>query len=489
MNEREVGIVIKAYNQYDKVFAGVEQDLDKVSTSSEKVNKTTTQTFNGMLKGVGHIRRGLSLLGSAYALTFGIAVASIKKSTEAMDNMRDSSIELGMSLDTMQRMRTGAIFDEKELKHAEQSINALGAMWQGFLTAIGITYSKLVPKMGEVNTMTEKQTDIIVGLTDATNKLTMSADKYATTRVNIDYEKYKNALNLDQSLSPEQMKIREDALNKWRTASLEDLAKKKLETENKYRAEYLSAEGRTTEALQLEWDTRIRQAEKFSDEAGRLAELTAQKQIEQAQLARFGLEDSFRAMERTAQEATSNIQSYFGDVFIDGLDNNFKNAKSITARFLTDLRNMFIRSAIEQLIIQLVKSAGTMNAVGATFASAGLATVASVASGMESSGSYSDINMQSGYNDWMSGMRDSGGSIPKTGMYLMHRGENVEPYSKSKSGGDSDDAKMVVYNINAVDAKSFAQLVAQNPDIIHNTVSNGMRYNKGMRGALREGLR
>jgi len=459
--DRQIDIVIKAYSECEKTFNKVEGDIDRVTTASDKAGKVTEQSFNGMLKGVSQIRRGMFQLATVWGATFGLAIVSINKANEAMNKMRDSSVELGMSFEDLQRLRTGLVFDDKELKKAEQSINSLGNLWQGFVTSLGVGFAKLFPKMAEMNTMTEKQVDILGSLTDATNKLTMSSNDYAKNRIDKDYQKYSNALNLEQNLSAEQMKLREDALNKWRLASLEDISKKKTLVENKYLADLLNAEGNTTEALKAEWDERIIKAWEYSDEAGLLAERTADLQIKASERARWGIQATWEITEELQKQSVARVEDMFTDVFVDGLNNKFASARDILQAFFLDLERMAVKAmmsyAIQQIFGAVLSGFGGIPAGATEIGKAG----------------------QSGWA-YSLPQRAGGGYIPGTGAYMLHRGESVNKASDTDNGG-----KVVQYYIQAVDARSFAQLVQSNPEAIETVVNNSMRFNKNTRSTIK----
>ena len=86
------------------------------------------------------------------------------------------------------------------------------------------------------------------------------------------------------------------------------------------------------------------------------------------------------------------------------------------------------------------------------------------------------------------GFRQNGGPVSAGQSYVVGEAGpelfvpsvsgNIIPNSTSGDGGGSSN---VTYNIQAVDARSFQQLVAQDPSFIHNVAQRGARTQGGLR--------
>ena len=183
----------------------------------------------------------------------------------------------------------------------------------------------------------------------------------------------------------------------------------------------------------------------------------------------WGVKRAIDSQRELRQAFAQEVESTFYNTFVGAFDRNLKGAREIFRAFLTDLRNMLLKFLSQRIAWMIF---GQMLGIpGGSVQFPALPPMLGA-------------GMPSGSSLPMGALSKQAGTsyVPRRGMYYLHEGEEVTPAgSKGGKGGDS-------YNIviQAVDARSFADLVARNPDAIVSVVQKDMRLNRGTRRSVRQ---
>lgn len=263
----------------------------------------------------------------------------------------------------------------------------------------------------------------------------------------------------------------------------------------------------------LEKSYRIEILKLKGDERGLLKETLADKQIEINLLDNFGAKTKvyFEEWKKLQQESLErskwgfksyiesitamqkqfgqNTQKMFSDVFIDALDNKLANAKQIFADFFKEIRNMAIRLMTEQAVAKIFGMIANVVIGGTGNATASVAASSVTSAAVQSSAASSGANMTTYYP---SAGHATGGWVglngPERALVGEREPELVVPASKLNQMGGNGGGNTVqnYYYISAIDASSFAEFVARNPNSIVAVTSNAIQKNKQLRRTIKE---
>jgi len=185
---------------------------------------------------------------------------------------------------------------------------------------------------------------------------------------------------------------------------------------------------------------------------GKSAIAISQFLSEQSREFGYGWEQAFKTYSREAGNAASQAQLLFGNLtkgIEDAFVNFAKTGKLSFKSLLSDIAEQILRSNIKQLLSNLFTPQGSSSS-----------TLDTIIGGARNLLGFA-----------------SGGMIPTNGPVIVGErgpelisgaaGRTVTP--NSALGGS------VVYNINAVDAQSFKQMIARDPAFIHAVASQGAK--------------
>ena len=201
----------------------------------------------------------------------------------------------------------------------------------------------------------------------------------------------------------------------------------------------------TSDAMKAEMDILMKSAESTGE---RLKELATQQRDTQRSFA-YGWRKAFESFEDDATNAAKQAEKVFTKMsqgIEDSIVSFVKTGKFEMKSLINDILEQMLRSQIKQVIAQ------TFGALGA-------------GGGRGGSGG--------GLGSLFSGFFANGGMIPAGSFGVVgERGPEMVsgPATVTPLGGGA-----VTYNINAVDASSFKQMVARDPGFIHAVASQGAK--------------
>jgi hypothetical protein len=185
---------------------------------------------------------------------------------------------------------------------------------------------------------------------------------------------------------------------------------------------------------------------------GKEAATVGQQISDQSRSFGYGWEQAFKTYNREAGNAATQAQQLFSNLtkgIEDAFVNLAKTGKLSFKSLLSDIAEQILRSNIKQLLSNVFTPQGSSSSI--------LDTIIGGAKNLL------------GFAN--------GGMIPTNGPVLVgERGPEILSGASGRTVTPNNQiGGTVVYNINAVDARSFKQLVAQDPSFIHAVASQGAR--------------
>lgn len=499
-SDMELAILIKMKADLEaltKAKKGVKELGDEATVFEKKSKNSFVEAqkgLRGLLQPISMVRRTIFQLGSVWGLTAGAIVLAISDIAKKQEELNDISIKTGLSTEEISKKLYGFNIASKEAKTGVTELKnaqvGLGNAWTWVTTkiteAVGQikesivvqeNYNKLAQKQGFspniVMTGPYMGGSVVIppgGTPTADEQKALEKAAQEQTKIQLDEERWaSNAKNNTKQL----LLIKAD-----------------------YESKVLQMRGRDLESFKRNMDA---QRQIYLDDLGPNSPILAafdnfyNMQLERMELVKWGIRDQFQIMQDMQKQFGQNTVKLFGDVFIDALDNKLSGAKQIFGSFLMELRNMLIRAELEKLTASIItsgsKSNGVLGAIirgiGTAFGGGSGETAGAVSSQISTQSSesiVSDINTFGGH------YYAEGGIAGKNGPEIAMVGENgpemVTPLSKL--GNNGNNTTNVYYYITAVDAKSFADLVARNPNAIVAVTANAITRGKGLRKTIKE---
>ena len=537
--------IISQYNA-----AQMKQAMGDVQNINKEIKKYTKESIGGlrgvtqgmayMLRPLAQIRFTIWRLRYLWMMTFGALVGLVMNASKEMDKMRDQAEKLEMPFEELSKLRYGMIFDPRK-------VGEVSRMWKEWVDrfkivgmVVGEWLAKLSFGMGKVSYLTDEQIELMGKLKDETDKLIMSEDEYNKKRIDnlsrqyslqlelfrdtenrarkvealrVWQEAQEQKMNFDRSQEMKKMFVIElDLLGQSRDAFVlnqkieaEAFAKKCINDANRMQQFYTLQEmqlkdydrmeglekkklfsllmelrGSERGAFILNQKIELDEMRKKGEEYVNIMEEIHQEQLKVWELEQWGLRSHYQIISDLQKQFGQDTTQLFGDIFIDALDNKLKGSRQIFAAFLIDLRNMLIRSGIEEMLGGMVTGGkkstnlGTINVVKSIFSMFG------GGGGVLTQGA--QVGMAAGYQrgGW-AGLRG-----PELAVVGEHEPELIVPTSKlGRREGERQEVKNY-FIISAIDSRSFAQIVASNPEAIVAVTADAIRKNKGLRRTIRE---
>lgn len=223
-------------------------------------------------------------------------------------------------------------------------------------------------------------------------------------------------------------------------------------------AERLRLEGNLTEALKIEWQIQKTEFLRVWDENGKVAQAYEKNIRKRQQLERWNF-----------LQLKSHTERMFTDLFVDSWNNKLRSAREIFRRFLLDIQR--------EIAIFLAKRAVVMLFSRLMPVPSGTTTTGVPKSTLPSPSG----TVGTGYHYQRGGWAGLRG--PELAMLGEKEPELVIPKSKLGRGGGTTNN---YYYISAVDAASFNDLIARNPDAIVAVTERAIQRNKRIRKTIKE---
>ena len=542
MENFELEMLLKVKTEIEKLkkFRQETQDFSKDVRSA---NNNMAGSFMGVQKGlrdllspITMLRRTIFQIGVAWSLTGGTIVASIISISSKIKELDDLSIKYGKSTESLSKEFYGYNIKTKEavlagaaLKEIQQGV---AAVWLKVSSAVTETTGKVIdntivmkyyneeldkwrkqqPKRPWWETTPTPSIGQDLMLRDASRK---RADKEEETRIaKVTREDRQNQLTrgslekssqdalLDTYKVKEELRNRDLALYKQAGANEAEINKFRFGQQLVYDRDILDEKNRvTTEVLKLQGNERdafvnnqVIQTEIYFRNWGpdqglmQLRKKFTDLEIEQFDRARLGLITNQQAMEGFTKQSVSAMKSSFTSFFQDAFSGQLKTAREYFMAFLQDITNAWSRAMAEMVANQILmpgqqKPSKTAQALGI------VSSIASIAGGVPGPAvTPGTTNIPRIEGAFAATPRAEGGWLglngPEIGLVGEREPEMVTPLSKMGNVGGTQ-TKNVYYFIQAVDPRSFAEIVSNNPDAIVAVTERAIESNKKIRRTIR----
>ena len=251
----------------------------------------------------------------------------------------------------------------------------------------------------------------------------------------------------------------------------DDIAKSTMtEIEKKYYDIEAAAKASAKAAIEAEEARRrqpmpIEEQKKYYDEARKGNEELKRQANEQYQASRTfeaGWNKAFKAYAENATNAATQAERIFQSVtknMEDMIVNFVKTGKFEWKSFVESILETILRSQIQQMIAQIF-SIGNMNN--------NMANTGAMTGGFDWSSMFSGLGGLLGFA--------KGGQIPTNGPVLVgERGPEIITGALGRTVDATPSLGNVTYNINAVDAMSFKQMIARDPSFLYAVTMQGAK--------------
>ena len=539
----ELEILLKTRAQLSDLIK-TKQSLKDVADETKKVGATSKDTeaqFGNSLKGVQGglrdvispitmLRRTWFQVGIAWALTGGTIIAAINDISNKIKELNDLSIKYGKSTEELSKEIYGYNIATEQAKIATYG---LAIAQQSLGKGADQAKSKVVESTGEMIIFYTRYREIIDKLTknpfapfdpgflknlppslsskEATEKITKAGEeairsdirnvairnnleKQAQDALKGTFQLKKESIEKEAGILKE-ARANEEEITNFKLLSLERLSRDRDRILNSMQNSTLKAQGNEREAFlnNIAFETQAFRDEWGDD--GRMMEIRrnfTDASIAEFNRSRLGLITNLQAMEGFTKQSVNAMKSSFTSFFSDVFSGQLKTAKEYFMAFLQDIMNAWSRAMAEMVVSNILmpdskksKSSGILGVLGAVSSVAGLfggggAAVAgkgNVAGMLQGQGK---TLLPKGYADggW------AGLNGPEVSVVGEREPEFITPLSMMNSGGGSG-TKNVYYFIQAVDARSFSDIVASNPDAIVAVTEDAIRRNKSIRKTIR----
>ena len=211
--------------------------------------------------------------------------------------------------------------------------------------------------------------------------------------------------------------------------------------------------------------------------------------IQEFNRARLGLITNFQAMGDFTKQSVGAMKSSFTSLFQDAFGGQLKTAREYFMAFLQDIVNAWSRAMAEMAATQILapkqsktsQALGIVSSIASIFGGGAPTTGSAITPGTTSTPRIEGAFAQAT-------PRAHGGWVGQNGPELVLAGENepemVTPLSKMNNAGGQS-TKNVYYFIQAVDPRSFAEIVASNPEAIVAVTERAIESSKRIRRTIR----
>lgn len=487
MTEMELQLLISARSTLDRVVKTAKDQVSGLGDEAEKAGKKATKGFKPLesqlyqtIKPLTQMRRVFGAMRYTVLLFVGEAIRELMALSKTYEELIVLSAKYNMTLKEAGAKFKGIVISDADIRTMEQlQINlslvgkAAGEAAYEIQKFYANYYNWAVKTTGEgINN--------VIALTAAWKKFTEELRKGVIPKESV-----------AEYAAKELKKIQEFNKGADEVAKLEAKNKK-----NKEEAQALQI-SQTKELMRLKGED-IKLLRYEQAETARMMDMLGIKgkeaidtwnqikkiQEENLKASYWGFKGYYQALADMRKEFAQQTSQVFTDLFVDLLDNRLKSGKEIFRKFILDIRNMIIKFMMERLVLQFMtglfpdagggggvpKGKGGAGSSGFWGGVAGVGTMALMALAFQRGG-------------WANrptfgklGEQEPELVVPKsklgqlgTGTYGMGGGSGQETY---------------VY-INAVDSKSFVEMLNRNPDAITTIVHKSMDRNQSIRHRIR----
>lgn len=489
LSDNEVEILLRFVADL-KGAKDAQKAVNDLGSDTKKSMEKGTNSFRGaqlqirnMLQPLTMVRRTVWQFGLAWGLTAGTVVAAINDVKKKQDELNNLSVKTGLSTEEISKKMYGFNIATKEAKAGVDALNEaqnfLNKTWTAATTAVSTFVGKARISMRAQGMATEFQRD--------NPGSTVSNEQFAQFHIDAEKELRKEAQKTNESLAAGILLRGEMSSN------------------------LLRMQGKELAAFRVSMDAQKKVYEDIygpDSETVKIFEEFYRMQEEKMNLAQYGFKQSWEVKKQMVIDTVGVMRNSFSSFIDDAFNGQLKTAKEYFRSFMIDVVKIWIKGQIEMAMAATITPAFNWigAAIGGLFGAASpVSAFAGVSGGSigggASSGAFSGVSGGSTGGGMFSGASGAayfhnGGIvrahnglavdevpiIAQTGERVLSRKQNRD----YEEGGQGGNYTVVTYNINAVDAASFNQLVARNPEAIVAVTEKSIRRNQSMRRTIKE---
>jgi len=446
--------VIKAADAFAR-FIGLKSDiestgeaLDDAGSNAAEAGEAAANAGRQVIDALDQQRRSLDSLVGGYN----------RQNEQLLENLKRQRDQIGLTDDQIEkenavfRLRQQLGTQIQQLKDRRESLNAEEEKNIPIIELINERIAELVEKEAELVPQVRQVAEEIIRKRNAMEAANEQAERFKKSM-----EDAGRAIESTNSFVEDLQQQTSDAAYEMRTANMGPL-EKQISDINRKIDQDLKTSIEELQSLSNEQNYQIieQQIERLRQAARKQAEQQAEiarKAYEQQREFSTGWSRAFRDYEESATNAAETAQNIFEKTtkgMEDAIVGFAKTGKFEFKGFINSILEELLRSQIRQIIAKTFSIGGLGGGGGG-----------------------------GGLGSLFGGFFATGGMIPPGRVGVV--GESGPELVSGPANVSTIEPQQVVYNINAVDATSFKQLVAQDPQFIHAVATQGSKGIPGRR--------
>lgn len=464
------------------------------------------KTNRGAIRDIQMLRMTILRMAGIVGLVIGPIVAGFKEMDGAIKLSREANDKLGMSFSELAQKMYGVKLTKDDVRRVDEFKDAWAGVVQkvkgltvkvasDFLAGLEIERKAIqsllhkVPglknvvsdpndaKQAQKSTELYRAEEIQFIMQLETKTKAFYKDKYTLQKeaVRDEITALKNSLDITET-SIEKKKDMLKALTNYEKAAIKEIDKARMLEATSYEAQMAKMQGNLTRAQELEYRIQRENAKKQGDENLKIWEEYYQKVQELERLHTVGLRTLSENWIGSVQGFTSSAEAGFTNLFELAFTGNLRNARQAWDTFINALNQSIIQFLAQETTRRMFGGLITQMAFGGFGGPVGAVN--------KTTGTWTSPSGQA-FNARGSSLLTlgDGGIVTKPTIAMIgERGpEAVVPLNKVGSSGGG----VTNVTINAVDSKSFVDMLSQHSNELGTIFNNNVLGNKSSRRVVR----
>ncbi len=499
----ELEMLIRVKSEVDKLVK-FKKESENLSKEVVSANTNVRRSFDGVQRGIREaiepltmLRRTIFQVGSAWSLTAGVAIAAINDIQKKQSELNDMSVKTGLSAEEISKQLYGFNIATDKSKAGilalQEAQSGLNRLWTSGTKGV----SELA---GELRIASEREKVITEKVAKAgENRRPWWIEMFVPTSAKI----VEARSGIEEGVPKEvlrkaQIEAESEALDRVTQKRQEDNSKLKeaIILRADMQSKILQMQGKELEAFRVSMQAQRDVYVDMYGDKGNIVKLFDEfysTQEEKLRLSNLGLRQQWEIQREYFRDNINIMRSTFTSFVQDAFGGKLRTAREYFNAFLQDLVNAWIKTQIEMAMTQFIgggasKGSTALNILGTAASIFGMSkglsgpSTATVAPMSAAGGSTQVLVAPRGVAKYAEGGW-AGRNGPELAMIGENEPEMVTPLSKMGMGGQQ--TKNVYYFIQAIDPRSFSEIVASNPDAIVAVTERAIESNKKIRRTIR----
>lgn len=509
-SDMEIQILLKLKAQLDDLIKvkngtkGLGDEFKQVNVKSGNFFRNTQSGLRNLLSPIIMVRRTLFTLGAAWGLTAGTIIAAIVDVNKKLQELNDLSMKTSFSTEEISKQLYGFNIATNTAKVGTQALTEAQS-WLGRTWALATT--KVAEYIGQIK-IAGKEEEIYQNILRERGYSTTFSGSVPMGQIVTITTPGKKATNEEdasiRALARVQA-LQQVEKDRWDFNSTQ--TKEAILLRGDFKAKILQSQGQELQAFRESMNAQRRVYVDMYGPNGDIVKLFDEfytMQEAKIQMQTLGIKEQWQNMREFAQDAIGAMRNSFQGFFSDVFQGKLKTAREYFYNFLQDMLSAWAKAMAQMAVTSMMTtSGGGLSWLGKIFG--GIAGVAAGGGTLAAAGSVLGENIGS----WGSssplvavpGPQGSsiigtptyharGGWAGMNGPEVSVLGENgpelVLNQNQLSRVGSQNNVTNINYYINAVDPRSFSDLVLSNPNAIVAVTSRAISQNTGFRKTIKE---